>query len=127
MRIFPDAQSCLRLVRALAAETHETWLEAMRYLNMEHLAEHKKEMLRKLDEPKADDGGPGACVVEAPRPSAKMPAAMIPICRTLWTQLWCGACLGVRRPRSYGSDQSTVGEMEFTLSIRTTTDKRPLI
>jgi putative transposase len=53
VRIFPDAESCLRLVRALAAETHETWLESMRYLNMDHLAEHKKEMLRKLEQPKA--------------------------------------------------------------------------
>ncbi len=31
-----DAASCLRLVRALAVETHEGWLEAIRYLNMEH-------------------------------------------------------------------------------------------
>ena len=46
VRIFPNAESCLRLIRALAVETHETWLEAMRYLNMEHLHEHKKEGLR---------------------------------------------------------------------------------
>jgi putative transposase len=32
-------------VRALAVETHENWLEAIRYLNMEHLKEHKKEAL----------------------------------------------------------------------------------
>jgi putative transposase len=50
VRIFPNAESCLRLVRALAAETHENWLEAMRYLNMEHLAEHKKEQLRLLEQ-----------------------------------------------------------------------------
>ena len=37
VRIFPNATSCLRLVRALAVETHENWLEAIRYLNMEHL------------------------------------------------------------------------------------------
>jgi putative transposase len=48
VRIFPNAASCLRLVRALAAETHEDWLEAPRYLNMEHLKEHKKEQLRAL-------------------------------------------------------------------------------
>jgi putative transposase len=48
VRIFPNAESCLRLVRALAAETHEDWLEATRYLNMEHLKEHKKEQLRAL-------------------------------------------------------------------------------
>jgi putative transposase len=48
VRIFPAAESCLRLVRALAVETHEHWLEAIRYLNMEHLREHKKEALRAL-------------------------------------------------------------------------------
>lgn len=48
VRIFPNAESCLRLVRALAIETHENWLEATRYLNMEHLKEHKKEQLRAL-------------------------------------------------------------------------------
>ena len=50
VRIFPNAESCLRLVRALAVETHENWLEAIRYLNMAHLAEHKKETLRKIDQ-----------------------------------------------------------------------------
>jgi putative transposase len=46
VRIFPNTESCLRLVRALAVETHENWLESPRYLNMEHLVEHKKEALR---------------------------------------------------------------------------------
>ncbi len=46
VRIFPNAESCLRLVRALAVETHENWFEGTRYLNMHHLAEHKKEALR---------------------------------------------------------------------------------
>ena len=50
VRIFPSAGSCLRLVRALAVETHENWLEATRYLNMEHLREHKKEQRRQLEE-----------------------------------------------------------------------------
>jgi putative transposase len=50
VRIFPNAASCLRLVRALAVETHENWLEATRYLNMEHLGEHKKELMRQLEE-----------------------------------------------------------------------------
>ena len=45
VRIFPN-ESCLRLVRALAAETHEDWIEGTRYLNMELLREHKKEQLR---------------------------------------------------------------------------------
>src|SRR6516165_9758961 len=42
VRIFPNGDSCLRLVRALAVETHETWLEQHRYLNMDDLREHKK-------------------------------------------------------------------------------------
>lgn len=46
VRIFPNTASCLRLVRALAVETHENWLEAIRYLNMEHLKEHKKQLMR---------------------------------------------------------------------------------
>ncbi len=47
VRIFPNSESCLRLVRALCVETHETWLEDSRYLNMTFLAEQKKELLRK--------------------------------------------------------------------------------
>jgi len=46
VRIFPNIQSCLRLIRALCVETHETWLEDSRYLNMMLLAEQKKELLR---------------------------------------------------------------------------------
>jgi transposase-like protein len=46
VRIFPNAESCLRLIRALAVETHENWLEAHRYLNMDYLRELKKEALR---------------------------------------------------------------------------------
>jgi putative transposase len=49
VRIFPNAESCLRLVRALAAEIHENWIEAMRYLNMDALAEQKKEQMRRID------------------------------------------------------------------------------
>jgi putative transposase len=48
VRIFPNTASCLRLSRALAVETREGRLEAIRYLNMEHLNEHKKETLRDL-------------------------------------------------------------------------------
>lgn len=47
VRIFPNSQSCLRLVRALCVETNENWMEANRYLNMEDLREHKKLELRK--------------------------------------------------------------------------------
>ena len=46
VRIFPNTESCLRLIRALCVETHETWLEDSRYLNMTLLAEQKKEALR---------------------------------------------------------------------------------
>lgn len=49
VRIFPNAPSCLRLVRALAVEMHENWIEAIRYLSMEDLREHKKEALRRLE------------------------------------------------------------------------------
>jgi putative transposase len=46
VRICPHGESCLRLIRALAVEMHENWLEAHRYLNMGDLREHKKEALR---------------------------------------------------------------------------------
>jgi putative transposase len=46
VRIFPNTRSCLRLVLALAVETHEDWLETSRYLNMDHLREHKKQQMR---------------------------------------------------------------------------------
>ena len=46
VRIFPNAESCLRLVRALAVEAHENWLEANRYLNMDDLREQRKLRLR---------------------------------------------------------------------------------
>lgn len=46
VRIFPNAGSCLRLVRALAVETNENWMEANRYINMDDLREHKKLALR---------------------------------------------------------------------------------
>ncbi len=43
VRIFPNMASCLRLTRALAVETHENWIEATRYLNMDLLREQQKE------------------------------------------------------------------------------------
>lgn len=46
VRIFPNVAACLRLIRALAVEMHENWIEATRYLNMEYLKEHKKELMR---------------------------------------------------------------------------------
>jgi putative transposase len=42
VRIFPDEGSCLRLVRALAVEIHEEWVDENRYLDMELLREHLK-------------------------------------------------------------------------------------
>jgi len=46
VRIFPSSNACARLIRALAVETHENWLEAHRYLNMNDLKERKKTELR---------------------------------------------------------------------------------
>ena len=46
VRIFPNSDACRRLVRALAVETHENWLEAHRYLNMSDLKELKKTQFR---------------------------------------------------------------------------------
>lgn len=48
VRIFPNEESCLRLIRALAVETHENWIEAHRYLDMNQLKEHKKQERMKL-------------------------------------------------------------------------------
>ena len=48
VRIFPDGSSCLRLVRALAVETHENWIEATRYLNMDFLKEHRKQSAHRV-------------------------------------------------------------------------------
>ena len=39
VRIFPNRESCLRLVSALAAETSEEWITGKRYLNMAELYE----------------------------------------------------------------------------------------
>lgn len=50
VRIFPNSESCLRLVRALAVEMHENWIEATRYLNMELFFEHKKEQMSRIEE-----------------------------------------------------------------------------
>ena len=47
VRIFPDEASCLRLIRAVAAEQHEEWMEGRRYLNAELLREQIKPMMMK--------------------------------------------------------------------------------
>lgn len=41
VRIFPNRESCLRLVTALAVEQSEEWVTGRRYLNMEELREHR--------------------------------------------------------------------------------------
>lgn len=48
VRIFPNEESCLRLIRALAVEVHENWIEAPRYLDMGLLKERKKQELLEL-------------------------------------------------------------------------------
>jgi transposase-like protein len=47
VRIFPDEASCLRLVRAVAAEQHEEWMEGSCYLKAELLREQMKSMKSK--------------------------------------------------------------------------------
>lgn len=37
IRIFPNEESCKRLIQALAVESHENWIEAHRYLKMQAL------------------------------------------------------------------------------------------
>ena len=41
---FPNEESALRLIRALAVEIHEDWIEVHRHLNMEMLREQRKEL-----------------------------------------------------------------------------------
>lgn len=46
VRIFPHEQSCLRLIRALAAEQHEEWLDGPVYLDMQPLKDQLKPALQ---------------------------------------------------------------------------------
>ena len=41
VRIFPNRDSCVRLVTALAVEQSEEWVTGRRYLDMEELGEHR--------------------------------------------------------------------------------------
>jgi len=50
VRIFPNASSCLRLVRALTVEMHENWIEAIRYLNMQPLRDQNKDAMKQFGE-----------------------------------------------------------------------------
>lgn len=49
VRIFPNAESCWRLVTALAAEQHEEWQEGSRYVDMGLLMELRKERMRQIE------------------------------------------------------------------------------
>jgi transposase-like protein/capsular polysaccharide biosynthesis protein len=46
VRIFPNPESCLRLIRAIAVEIHESWITADSCLDMDELREYKKLALR---------------------------------------------------------------------------------
>jgi putative transposase len=46
VRIFPHAASCLRLIRALACEQHEEWLDGPVYLDMQPLKDQLKPTLQ---------------------------------------------------------------------------------
>jgi len=53
VRVFPNEASCLRLVRALAAEIDEEWLEGARYLNMELLREQRRVQMAEAEDSEA--------------------------------------------------------------------------
>jgi putative transposase len=44
VRIFPNPQACLRLVRALCVEQSEEWVTGRRYLDMRELEERPNEV-----------------------------------------------------------------------------------
>lgn len=50
VRIFPNRESCLRLVTALCIEQSEEWVTGRRYLNMEELREHRGSEEREAEE-----------------------------------------------------------------------------
>ena len=47
MQSFPNKISCMRLVRGLAEEIPEEWLETIRYIDMDVLKEQRKQLLLK--------------------------------------------------------------------------------
>ena len=49
VRIFPNRESCLRLVTALAVEQSEEWVTGRRYLDMRKLEEHGQEDEREAE------------------------------------------------------------------------------
>jgi putative transposase len=50
VRIFPNSEACLRLVRALAIEQSEEWVTGRRYLDMREFQEHRREEKREAEE-----------------------------------------------------------------------------
>lgn len=50
VRIFPNKESCLRLVTALAVEQSEEWVTGRRYLEMEELREHRRRQEQENEE-----------------------------------------------------------------------------
>ena len=50
VRIFPNQESALRLIRSLGIEMHEDWIEEHRYLNMEELQSGSKPVSEALSE-----------------------------------------------------------------------------
>jgi putative transposase len=50
VRIFPNRESCLRLVTALAVEQSEEWVTGRRYLDMEELKERRSSSERESEE-----------------------------------------------------------------------------
>jgi transposase-like protein len=46
VRVFPNVESCMRVMRALAVETHENWMAATNCLNMDELREYRKMPVR---------------------------------------------------------------------------------
>jgi len=50
VRIFPNRESCLRLVTALAVEQSEEWITGRRYLDMEELRERRSQGDRESEE-----------------------------------------------------------------------------
>ncbi len=50
VRIFPNRESCLRLVTTLAVEQSEEWVTGRRYLDMEELWEQRRLEKREAEE-----------------------------------------------------------------------------
>ena len=93
VRIFPNSASCLRLIRALCAETHEAWLEDHCYLNL--LVQRRVDVgrLRPVQTSASLPGGNGrrGCTVE-------MIAQVAPLCITMSSSNpWrCSSSRGLR-------------------------------